>query len=297
MTGDRYALHHDGTWFYYLPEVARVTWVTGSPEVAADGEPMTACEKAGWYSAAREAAVITVTRPAHPVTIGHRLADPDTASVRYPLTLTVAEYEQRREIEDDERIFALYDRVTEPGDPSVEEISGPWLRLDGAPPPADGRTWHAALPAELTEHPEYLHLFPGYLGGFRARVTKTVERMPRVRYSFDGASHGRGAVIEVTVEVPFDKPLTRYEPARNQDGSRSRSRKGRTVTETATRSLVFPAPDRVAAVNRAAAAAKWDEWEAEIVQAVTEASVAACSHCRGTGHVIAGAEKFEGKAS
>ena len=94
--------------------------------------------------------------------------------------------------------------------------------------------------------------------------------------------------LDVTLEVPFDQPVTEFRPAHNRDGSRSRSRKGSTVTLMATRKLEVTVPYRIDGPDRAAAAAEWDRREAELIATVTSASIAACSACRGYGYVHTG---------
>lgn len=293
MTG-RYVLRHEDSWFYYLPEVAH-SFPRGA-EPRADGEPMTACATPGWWSAGHEGAEITIVTPGRGVITGYRLDDPATASERYPLELTEAEYDQWRDLDDDELVFQLYSAVTVPGEPQAVPVDGPWLRLDGEPQPDDGRSWIAELPYELRYRTEYRHLFPGYLVGFRDAMGSIVKALPGVRFvlpakRYAGSSETVG--FDVTIEVPFDKPQSEYKPARNLDGSRSRSRKGRTVPVLATRHLVLTVPYRIDAANRALAAAEWDRREAEIRAAVAEVSVAACSACMGHGYVLSGSEKYE----
>jgi hypothetical protein len=287
---DRFVLHHEGSWFYYLGEHK---WNAERGTVLADGQPMEPCEQRHWYRAGHEAAVLAIRRPASGVITGYRLDDPDAASVRYPLTMSAEEYDQRRNVDDEDALFGLYSPVTEPGEPVTEEIPGPWLRLDGEPAPKDGRRWTAELPYEMSCHTEYRHLFPGFMPGFREHMETVIKALPRVRFVFDGSHHAsQRCDLEVTLEVPFDRPQSEYRPARNLDGSVSRSRKGRTVPVTATRKLEFAAPQRITGQNRAEAAAEWDRREAEILAAVAGASVAACSACHGTGYIATGAERY-----
>lgn len=274
MTGDRYALHHDGTWFYYLGD--QYEPVT----VAADGEPMTATERRGWFASTREAATVTITRPGFPVVTGYRLTDPDTASIRFPMTLTAAEYSSLRDGDDEgDPVTGLYDRVTVPGEPRVEQFGGPWLRLDGEPPTADGRTWTAKLPFDLAYRSEYLHLFPGYMSGFRDAMCAAVKAMPRVQFCFD-----KDSGLDVTVTVPFSPPRTR---------AAGRGRRKVSVPEMATRHLHFTVPYRIDGPDRAAAAAEWDRLAAELAAEVEAATVTACGHCDGHGYVISGSENRE----
>ena len=293
---DRYVLHDDGTWFYYLTE-PRARYAPPGIEVLADDEPMHACELDGWWRATHEATAISVVRPQPDRTTGYRLADPDAVSARYPASLTVDEYTERRNASEAEGevLYRMYERDTEPMPPTVEEISGPWLRLDGTPPAQDGRTWTAKLPAELSYRPEYLHLFPGYMPGFRDHMSELLKRQPHVQYVFDWKSGGQVYGLQVTLQIPFDQPVREQRPALNRNGTRSRSRKPRTVAVTATRRLDLPVPFRIDAPNRAAAVAEWNRLEADLLAVVADASVVACHACRGHGYVIDGSTNYERK--
>lgn len=278
---ERYALHHEGTWFYYLSGDAL------SAEVLADGVPMTGLgntHRAGWWAADHEATVITLRKPRHPLTLSYRLRDPSTESERFPATLSTQDY-QDRSGDDDDVFWRLYEPVTQEQEPEVTAVEGPWLRLDGEPPADDGRSWKANLPYALANRREYLHLFPGYMPGFREHMQEIIKALPHVRHVFEAK---RGTLVyglEVTLEVPFDQPVTEYRPARNRDGSPSRSRAGRTVPKMATRKLDLPVPYRIDGPDRATAAAEWDRREADLLAVIEGASVAACAACGGCGYV------------
>ena len=288
----RFVLHDDGVWMYYLGDDIRPSYQHTPIVPDADGQPMTALQIPGWWATDHEATSITARWPVPAKTIGYRLDDPDAASVKYPLDLSCAEWEQRSDDDDGEkiRLWELYSRVTEPQPDESATIEGPWLRLDGTPPPpADGRKWAARLPDALRYRPEYQHLFPGYLTGFREHIKRLAEQHRYKQFVFLDYNGQRG--ISVILQVPFDQPVTEYRPARNQDGSVSRSRKGRTATVYARRELLLDVPERIAGVTRAEAAARWDELTAHYQALLDEASVAACSHCHGHGYVAQGAEE------
>lgn len=283
---ERYVLHHDGTWFYYLTPPRAPFGEVNSGEFRADGEPMI-LTRDNWWATDHEAKVITYHARLRPLTTGYRLKDASAESEMFPAELTSQEYHDRSG-EDDDVMWRLYDPVTQEREPETTEIEGPWLRLDGEPPPSDGHRWTASLPSVLANHPEYLHLFPGYIIGFREHMKKVLQKLPRVRYVLD-LKHGTQVYgLEVHLEIPFDQPLTEYRPALNLDGSVSRSRKGRTVAKTATRKLSLGIPYRIDGPDRATAVAEWDRREAEAIAAVEAASVAACSACGGHGYVPTG---------
>lgn len=285
---ERYALHHGGTWFYYLGGDAL------GCEALADGTPMTSLgqdHRAGWWAADHEAAAITLRKPRRPLTLSYRLRDRSALSQRYPAELSLEDWELRTSGEDGAdraALYHLYESVTEDQDPEVTEAKGPWLRLDGEPPPDDGHSWTATLPSALGNRREYLHLFPGYMPGFRGHMTEAIKALPLVRYVLDATRGNQVYGLRVTLEVPFDKPVTDYQPARNLDGTVSRSRKGRTVQVMATRKLELAVPYRIDGTDRASAAAEWDRRKAGLLAAIEAASVTACSACEGRGYVETG---------
>ncbi|TDD31679.1 hypothetical protein E1287_25805 [Actinomadura sp. KC06] len=284
---ERFVLCDGGLWMYYLGARGKLSW-RGEPIVPdADGQPMSRLSAPGWWATNHEATTITVRKPVPAKTIGYRLTDPMTASERFPNTLTLAEWESRspNDVE-----WELYTAVTEPQPDEVITIDGPWLRLDGTPPPTDDdRTWVPRLPDALRNRPEYYHLFPGELVGFRDHIKQLAQAHRYKQFVF--LDHKGKPGVYVSLQVPFDQPITEYRPALNRDGSGSRPRKGKTVTVTARRELVLDVPHRIAGANRAEAAARWDELTAHYQALLDEASVAACSHCRGHGYVPQRAEE------
>lgn len=286
---DRFVLHDDGVWMYYLGDDFRPSYGHEALTPDADGQPMTALSAPGWWATDHETAAITVRKPVPAKTTGYRLRDTSASSERFPTELTVEQWDGRDE--DEDLLWSLYTAVTEPQPDEVITIGGPWLRLDGTPPPDDGRTWVPRLPDALRTRPEYHHLFPGYLTGFRDHIKRLAERHRHVEHVFTDYQGRRG--LTVILKVPFDQPVTEYRPARNNNGSVSRSRKGRTVTVYARRELLLDVHDRTVIPGnaRAAAAARWDEQTAHYTALLDEASVAACSHCKGHGYIPSGAEE------
>lgn len=281
----RFVLHDGDLWMYHLSDR------NGHSQFAlADGEPMTDLG-GGWWAADHEAAEVALSIPQPYRIVGYRLSKPDAESDRFPASLTPEEYCQR--VDADEVYYSLYVRETEQVPNEITVVEGPWIRLDGAPPPADGRSWRANLPSELRHRPEYHHLFPGHMPGLRDHIEELARANPRVRHVLVDYQGRRG--LDIGLEVPFDQPIYEYRPARNRDGGISRSRNGRNVAVTARRSLLLDVPQRVAGSNRAEAAAEWDRQVAEWTAAIDGASVKACSACRGHGHVIDGSEIYERK--
>lgn len=286
---ERFVLRDDdGTWMYFLGDDIPPVY-HGAPIVPeADGQPMTELLQPGWWATDHEATAITLRRPVPAKTVGYRLRSLSAKSEQFPAELTVDEW--RDHGADRDLLWSLYTSVTEPQPDEILTVDGPWLRLDGSPPPVDDdRTWLARLPDALRNRPEYHHLVPGHMPGFRDHIEQLAKRHPRADIVLKDFQGVRG--IHVTLRVPFDPPITEYRPARNRNGAVSRSRKGKTVTVTAQRKLLLDVPDRITGATRADAAARWAELTAHYQALLDEAAVAACSHCRGHGYVPHGAEE------
>ncbi|MCX4885932.1 hypothetical protein [Streptomyces sp. NBC_00847] len=289
-----YALKHpDGRWLYHLPKPeafgkpgfgSRAT-VTG---VYADGQPMEKLH-GDWWATDHEAERLSTTGQPAAKTTGYRLTDPSAESVRYPATLTVEEWSERSDREG-ETLWTLYTNVHE-DQPALEHVyDGPVMVLEGREPPSpDERPWIAALPQALTERPEYKHLFPGRIPGLRAHLCEVIKTMPRVRHCFDNYNGYQG--LHVVLSIQFDKPQTQWKA----DISRRTGKPlktGRTVPLLVDRRLELPVPMEVFADTYEQALTAWDEQVAFWTGLVESATVAACSACKGTGHVEHGAEKY-----
>jgi len=284
-----YALKHpDGRWLYHLPKPGSDDFQYETVAGAfADGQQMEKLHS-DWWAASGEAAELMVATKPRQRTTGYRLVDPDTESVKYPATLTVDEWDERREY--DESMWQLYTGVREDLPPLEHVYDGPIVVLEGREPPTpDEPQWIASLPHALTERPEYKHLFPGRIPGLRDHVHKVIENLPKVKYCFNGYQGYTG--LHIVIRVPYGEPRTEF----RRDTSRRTGKPlktGRTVPVLVERRLNLPVPADVHADNYEQALALWDEQVTFWVQAVEVASVAACSHCDGTGHVPHGAEQY-----
>lgn len=292
-----YALRHpDGRWLYHLPKpdtfgtpgFGSRAEVTG---VYADGQAM---EKlpGDWWATDHEATQLTMTGQRSAKTVGYRLTDPTAESVRYPATLSLEEWAERRDRES-ETLWTLYTNIHEDQPPLEHVFDGPVMVLEGREPPQpDEPQWIAALPHALTERPEYKHLFPGRIPGLRSHLHETIKAMPGIRHCFDGYNGFTG--LHVVVEVDFDKPQTRWvADLSHRTGKPLKT--GRHVRDTVTRSLNLPVPSDVHADTYEAALTAGDEQVEFWLSVVHEAGVKACSACRGTGHVQDGAEKYNAR--
>jgi hypothetical protein len=284
-----YALKHpDGRWIYHLPKPdtfktlgrqLRITELTG---VYADGQPMTRLH-GDWWSTDREATRLTAAAQPGAKTVGYRLTDPNAESVRYPATLTVDEWNERRD--NDENLWELYTNVHEEQPPLEHVYDGPVMVLEGREPPApDEPQWVAQLPHALTERPEYWHLFPGHIPGLVSHLMNVFKGMPRVEHVFHNFQNTPG--VYVSLRVPYDEPRTEWRAYTGRKGQPLKS--GRNVPVAVSRSLTLPIPDRIAAGTYDEALALWEQQVEHWTRVVEEASVAACSHCDGKGFVADG---------
>lgn len=281
--------HPDGRWFYHLPNAGRGDTLA----VLADGKPMVRLsERSPWWAADHEATRITQVSPAPRKITGYKLDDPDTASAKYPAELTPEEWKERQRTalgRVSDQLWELYSSVSIDQDPIEEHIDGPFTVLDGSEPPAPGGpAWTVNLLDSITQRPEYAHLFPGYLTGFREHLIGLIKHLPRVEYCFDG--YKDSTAVYVSLKVPFERPETRWIADIGKRGQTLRS--GRTVQQRVSRTLYLPVANAVPGDNYAAALAEWDRQTAFWTQIVTDAGVAACNHCRGTGHTPTGSEQY-----
>ncbi|MFM9780405.1 hypothetical protein [Streptomyces scabiei] len=288
-----YALKHpDGRWLYHLPtpdafktpgNQLRITELTG---VFADGQPMEKL-RGNWWATDREATRLTATAQPGAKTVGYRLSDPTAESVRYPATLTVDEWLERRE--HDENMWQLYTNVAE-AQPTLEHVfDGPIVVLEGREPPTpDEPQWVAKLPHAVTERPEYMHLFPGHIPGLDDHLMAAFKTMPYVDFVSSGFQGRPG--VHVSLKVPYDEPRTEFRPHTGRRGQPLKS--GYHVQVTVNRRLTLPIPSRVPGDNYEQALANWRAQIEFWTGVVAEASVAACSHCDGKGFVADGSEKY-----
>ncbi|MFD8899854.1 hypothetical protein [Streptomyces ardesiacus] len=288
-----YALHHpDGRWLYHLPTPDTFktpggnlygTKVTG---FYADGQPMEKLHR-DWWATNHEATRLTATAQPGAKTVGYRLSDPTAESVRYPATLTVDEWNERRD--SDESLWQLYTNIHE-DQPTLEHVyDGPVMVLEGREPPApDEPQWVAQIPHMLTERPEYQHLFPGHIPGLVDHLMGVFKAMPRVEHVFHNFQNEPG--VYVSIRVPYDEPRTEWRAYTGRKGQPLKS--GRNVPVTVSRSLTLPIPHRIAAGTYDEALSLWEQQVQHWTRVVEEASVAACSHCNGHGFVAAGSESY-----
>jgi hypothetical protein len=161
--------------------------------------------------------------------------------------------------------------------------------LEGREPPGpDEPQWVAQLPHAVAERPEYKHLFPGHIPGLSDHLMAAFKAMPYV--DFVGANFQGRPGIHVSLKVPYDEPRTEWRANKGRNGKPLKS--GYHVQVTVNRRITLPIPSRVAGDTYEQALAEWHQQIEYWTGVVTEASVAACSHCDGKGFVAHGSEKY-----
>jgi hypothetical protein len=290
-----YALHHpDGRWLYSLPGPKRdapspFRFATHLANLA-DGQPMTHLRGDWWVTGHQAERITAVYQPA-PKTTGYRLLDLDAVSTKFPATLTVEDYRERSKTASGEQYYELYQRVEEDQPPVEYVYDGLYMVLAGREPPApDEPQWVADLPHELTERPEYKHLFPGHIPHLRNVLIAKFQTMPHVEHVFDGYQDDPS--VYVSLRVPYEPPRTRRQAAIGARGQELKSG-ARTVPVLARRTLHLPIPYRITGPNYATALAEWSQAVEFWTGLVREASVKACDACDGTGYIADGGESFD----
>lgn len=259
-----FVLHHEGKFYYYVD-----TGWGSQGSVFADGEQLERAAERGWWIAGHEAKRIEVESPPTRKLLSYKLVEDVPASEKYPATLTLEQYAERDEY--DVKLSALYEGEYEEVPAKRSVVEETFKKLEGAPPPNDGHQYFASLPYELSNHPEYRHLFPGHLDGFRKVLAERLKELP-------GVSAYDQSTFSVYVVVNYDKPVDYFEV-----GPRG-GRKKRT-SHSVTRAIkgIRP-PHRIEADNRADAVKKWDALMEQYVASVRRAvEVKLCSHCQGHG--------------
>ncbi|MGW1976463.1 hypothetical protein [Streptomyces sp. NPDC001889] len=280
---DRYAVRHtDGRWLYHLPNC---TTLGSAPRtgIYADGQPMTRVggERSPWWSSAHQAERITVVCRPYPKAVRYVLSEPSVRSERYPDVLSAEEWDELRS---DDTYSRFYDAITEEQPDQEVVYEGPFRVLHGDEPPSpDAPGWVARLPHSLTEHPEYLHCFPGHIPGLQAHLTSLIKPMRHVDYCFSGRD-GKPDGLYVTIQVPFQQPVSRWRPNLGRNGRELKS--GQQVPVLVRQEIHLPVADRVAGPDYATALSQREEQIRFWTGVVRDAAVRACNHCEGTGYLL-----------
>lgn len=207
----------------------------------------------------------------------------------YPALLDVDKFEACNDPDSasyDRRVHALYEPFYEATPPRRELVEGAWMFLEGAPPPDDYYIWHGSLPSELRYAPEYLHLFPGHLEGFREAAQAALGELPGVQAY--AAGNEPAISVYAHVQLPPLSPIAWEKPNRPA----VRRRKNAASRAPVTRSLLIPAPKGIEGENRAAAVEEWERRMASIVDYVRAIIADVCPACEGRGFIEPGRVLF-----
>lgn len=277
---DMILLHDDDTWFVYLGED-----VSKAASITADGRKMEPVEDRGKYGSQVRWWAVKGDRP---VSVVAEWA-PRERTTHWVLKRGVAEAigeSGRPDIVesrdwDDEIFSRIYDPATvvEQRDDTVIDLPDVTV-LEGEPPPDDGLTWVADLPYALKHRPEYAHLFPGVLTGFRdALRAELAAEFGEFGFTSAGVWSRRGSdPVKVTRQVRFDPPV--FVPRTLKSGRKSTRDK---VEKFARREWSFSPPDRIEGSNRVEATNEWHRLIGEFVSEVRDGVEVPCGHCAGSG--------------
>lgn len=282
-SGERIALRdaQEEGWWLFLQTL-------GSKHVPHLGaEPLVEGHERGWWLAPNAfdpvTSVIDVWSPPGREIVGYSRTH---VVEGYPEALSEDEY--RRRAEDDDLVGSIYEAVYEPTPPTRTPVEGPWLVLDGEPPPPDdGRKWTADLPWALRTAPQYRHLFPGRLEGFREHVAQALAALGDVTaYPASGKST---VTVYVKISLPRLEPVAWQRPPSFEGLSARERRRARerydSPRETTSRSLEMPVPSGVEGANLAEARRRWDEMTEQFVSFVRSLIASPCPTCQGRGFV------------
>lgn len=259
----------EDVWFFYLrdgnnivgsyqPERHDVSALYGEDEILETAGHASD----GWWFVPRRAgdyvpdAIIWQHQPTKEV-VGYALSGTfaHLTSERYPERLTAEEWRAKAgDFDDpiDPSYRAMYEPVSKPKEHERHEQRH-FLRLDGEPPPKDGRVWQAKLPYELANHIEYLHLFPGRLLGFTDAVKARLEGLSDLAIDF----YTHGSAPSIFVKVPGGNGYAYHNDA-------------------------YRVPASIEASNRAEAVVEWDR-RLDLIEADVRSKCEVCEHCQGTG--------------
>lgn len=231
--------------------------------------------------AGHETASLTFSRRAPGPILSYQLSDPDLASVRFPLELTI---DGHAELDEDDGYRYTAVRGEGELEHHVVDVSAyrPWPIASAAlaeprPEPPAGATWTAASTwARLFGIPAHDHVLPGYLSGFHAAVRTALAAHPNRATGWLSRDLRVETGMAKRVEFVFA-----HEDGLTYPVKQGRRKLQRAATETIHVDLQV-GPDTVPGHDLAHAISEWDRRLAEVLEQLPEPSVV-CSACRGLG--------------
>lgn len=266
----------------YGADRQNVTWTSAAGTVIATGE---SGKLRRWHASAEPVGDVTVSTPNPPKLVSYRLRDLETASAKYTEAMTIERHKE---------LFGNYSNLYEgvyedQPDQTLTFPSTDFVIIDDAEAPEeDGLTWSVNVRDGLARHPEFLHLHPGVLIGFRKAIRDEVRS--RVGYTGhlfaeNGCSEDDGGRLRAWRTVPYEPRRTKFvHDTSRRTGNKLKS--GRQVPEAKRLEVWVATPDHIPGRNRADAKRRWnEELEAIASEIVDMLEPAPCWHCKGTGVV------------
>ena len=264
----RIALRADGAAYYALEEFLHDHRAHERQKVHGDGQLLAWVRKI-WYKASSPVDTLEISRPDRWESSGWKL--PEGVSV-VGAPAGILTDEQLVEIESDLQELYVRSGASVPVDP-IKITAAEWTWLEGEPPADDFRValWRPNLPSWLEYGPEYSHVFPGSLVGFRTAMLEVVERL------VDGELYVERNGIKCFASYKYSPP--RYHEARRHPRSRPTTRESSQL-----KTIFITVRQEIQGKNLADALAKWDAARTELEDDVRrQACVKLCSACGGKG--------------
>lgn len=273
-----HALYDDGDLFIYLNDLDREKIPTGYVGSGATvtawldrvgvalepcGSPVSDYEKRHWWrgdwpSATVPERLVVQQQPRHVpdgATLKAEFAERPEIGSLYDAEVSQGRWRELID-EDDEAYDPMAWKLYEPRhreDPvSDVELFG-FTLLEGQPDDLKGWKWTATLPTFLRRAPEYHHLFPGSLEGFRGAVARRLEGLTDLIVKF----YTHNSSPSIYVQVPGGKGYVFSDDK-------------------------YVVPRRIVGATKAEAVETWKAKLAEI-EADVRAKSEVCPHCMGTG--------------
>lgn len=214
--------------------------------------------------------------------LDYTLADPDLASVRWPLTIDPDTYAG---LDEDDQVRYRARRADATAESQVIDLtaSRPWPidpdDITPRPTPPDGARWHPASAWALVFGiPTHDHLVPGYLTGFHTAARTLLDAQPHRASSWlaSGIRIENGKAKDIEFRFLHADGLTHTV----KQGRRRMKR----PTHESIRVTFDIGPDAVGGATMADAIIAWESRLADLLAQVPEPSLV-CATCRGLGFV------------
>jgi hypothetical protein len=277
----RWCVHEDTPagprWYYPLGDIP-TTYTSLVTTLTSDQPGRVTIDTARKLIAA-DHKLTTVTWTGRPVsrTLGYELADPATASEKFPASIT-PERHAVLAAEDEDLAWRLYRRVAEdlPGEQHTADFSNHQVLTGGGLDEHTEYRWYNGVSHELFA--PFGHLRPGQLHNVWEYVAEALRPLPHVKNVYTN-----GTEIAVHLSLPWDEPQTWWRDRYGTSGKKLRG-KEKIVSTHVDKRLELRPPRAIYAESKAAAVAELDRIVTDLVEQVRDMNVVACSHCKGNGY-------------